>query len=134
MLQHGVWGTHLEMKALLHYFKCQFTCCTQCGASFSWNITAPISLDIAKVPHIIDEVAQLKNISHIEVYCHENHYDAIVLLRGKTCIEVQYDPLVITISDFMNIVRLFYIPCHELTFQMQNEYKSELSTVGQVMR
>ena len=54
---------------------------------FSWSAVQSISLNLAKLPHIIDEVAQEREeISHIELFHHNGHIDAIVSLENGKCI------------------------------------------------
>ena len=66
-------------------------CCIQQSLQhdvpFSWSVVQPISLNLAKLPHIIDEVAQEREeISHIELFHHNGHIDAIVSLENGKCI------------------------------------------------
>jgi len=62
------------MKAAATLFKIPICCGVQHGTSFHWNVVVPISLDLAKVPNIMDEVAQEKmSIRRIEVYHSADH-------------------------------------------------------------
>ena len=54
---------------------------------FSWSVVQPISLNLAKLPHIIDEVAQEREeTSHIKLFHHNGHIDVIVSLENGKCI------------------------------------------------
>ena len=54
---------------------------------FTWSVVQPIPLNLAKLPHIIDEVAQEREeISHIELFHHNGHIDVIVSLENGKCI------------------------------------------------
>ena len=54
---------------------------------FSWSVVQPISLNLAKLPHIIDEVVQEREeIYLIELLHHNGHIDAIVSLENGKCI------------------------------------------------
>ena len=64
-----VWGTRLELKAAATLFNLPIYCCIQQSLQhdvpFSWSAVQSISLNLAKLPHIIDEVAREgRNISH----------------------------------------------------------------------
>jgi len=86
------------MKAAATLFKIPIYCCVQHGTSFQWNVVASISLDIAKLPNIMDEVAQEKmNISRIEVYHSADHYDAITSLHFKFA---TWQYLIVTRHDY----------------------------------
>ena len=62
---------------------------------FSWSVVQPISLNL-KLPHIIDEVAlphiidevaqEREEISHIKLFHHNGHIDAIVSLENGKCV------------------------------------------------
>ena len=86
-----VWGTRLELKAAATLFNyLSFYYCIQQSLQhdvpFSWSVVQPISLNLAKLPHIIDEVAQEREeISHIELF-HNGHIDEIVSLENGKCI------------------------------------------------
>ncbi len=96
MMRPGVWGTHLELKAAATLFQIPIYCCTQNSqqhdTQYSWSVINPFQA--CKSPYIIDEVAQDKaEISHIEVYHHSSHYDAIVSTdSGKMCFEPPKSP------------------------------------------
>ena len=54
-------------------------CCIQQSLQhdvpFSWSVVQPISLNLAKLPHIINEVAQEREeISHIELFHHNGSH------------------------------------------------------------
>ncbi len=85
MMQPGVWGTHLELKAVATLFQIPIYCCTlniqQHDRPLSWNVIAPLQV---KLPLIIDEVVHERaELSHIELYHHSGHYDAIVSIESR---------------------------------------------------
>ena len=108
MLRDHVWGTHLEVKAAATLFQIPIYCCTQQSLQhdvpFTWSVVQPIPLNLAKLPYIIDEVAQEKEeISHIELFHHNGHYDAIVSLEnGKLCTEAPR----LTGEDDLNVINI----------------------------
>ena len=76
-----VWGTWLEQINILSIAAHSSHC------NMMWSVVQPISLNLAKLPHIIDEVAQEREeISHIELFHHNGHIDAIVSLENGKCI------------------------------------------------
>ena len=87
MLWPSVCGTHLELKAAATLFQFPIYACTQQQQQphddppFSWSAVQPLSLNLVKLPHIIDEEAQLKeDKKHIELYHHNSHYDIVISL------------------------------------------------------
>ena len=47
----------------------------------------PISLNLAKLPHINDEVVQEREeIAHIQLFHCNGHYDAIVAIESGKCV------------------------------------------------
>ena len=65
-------------------------------------------MDLAKLPHTIVEVAQEKeHIYHMELYHHDNHYDAIMSLEsGKMCNEAPN----LTGKDVITVINIhFYV-------------------------
>lgn len=90
MLRPSVWGTHLEVKAAATLFQFPIFFCTQPtqGSPFCWSAVQPVSSDNIRLPLIIDDDLQerAENITHIEMYHHQGHYDAIVSVEtGKMC-------------------------------------------------
>ena len=106
MLRPSVWGTHLELKAAATLF--QFLSQQQQphdDPPFSWSTFQPLSLNLVKLPHIIDEEAQLKEDKSHQLYHHNSHYDIVISLQSeKTAVDMPTltgndDNSVINISD-----------------------------------
>ena len=54
---------------------------------FSLSVVQSISLNLAKLLHIIDDVAEEREeISHIALFHHNGHIDAIMSLENGKCI------------------------------------------------
>ena len=95
MLQPSVWGTHLKLKAAATQLQFPIYVCTQQqqphdDPPFSWSAVQPLSLNLVKLSHIIDEEAQLKeDKNHIELYHPNSHYDIVISLQsGKTAVDM----------------------------------------------
>ena len=87
MLRPCVWETRLELKAAATLFQFPIYVCTQQQQQphddppFSWSAVQPLSLNLVKLPHIIDEEAQLKeDKKQIKLYHHNSHYDIVISL------------------------------------------------------
>ena len=91
MLRPSVWGTHLELKAAATLFQFPIYVCTQQqqphgDPPFSWSAVQPLSQNLVKLPHIIDEEAQLKeDINHIELYQQPLRHRYISTERENSC-------------------------------------------------
>ena len=88
MNRPSVWGTYLEVKAAATLFQFPIFFCTQPSeGSFSWGAVQPIPPDNIRFPLIIDDDLEKREaITHIEMYHHQGHYDAIVSAEtGKMC-------------------------------------------------
>ena len=87
MIHPFAWGTHLEIIAAATLFGVPiFQLRKEETSGWTWSVTQPIMHNM-KIPVIDDEkLNEKENINHIEMYYHDNHYDAIVSSEtGKMC-------------------------------------------------
>ena len=91
MSHPSVWGTHLEIKAVATLFQLPIYFCMSSSTSvpFVWSVFQPIYPNNIKFPTIADEILKDKQeISHIQMYYHQSHYDTIVSVENdKVCEE-----------------------------------------------
>ena len=85
-----VWGAHLEIKAAATLFQLpiSFSTWSEQSSSLTWSVHYPIPPNNTTFPLIVDEdLIQKKDISHIEMYHHRSHYEAIVSMESNQVCE-----------------------------------------------
>lgn len=111
MIRPSTWGTHLEVKAAATLFRFPIYFCTKSreGSSFDWNAIQPIPPENIRFPLIMDEplenepLEKREDITHIEMYHHQSHYEAIVSIENNKVCRI---PPKLTGKDDQHIIEL----------------------------